>query len=146
MSVSKNAIFRHLPRSSCSVWGKICYTLNMPVRYKTRRASMEQPAPRARYDEFAEQFTSVLYDNWSDILVIINRQSPRIAALLKVATPSGLKRINGSWHIQVMIKRVVQRDKLRQPRDNEVVAQAIRTWAHSAAQLKLPRVTVNFEF
>lgn len=106
---------------------------------------MEQPAPRARYDEFAEQFTCVLHDNWSDILLVINRQSPRIAALLKVATPSGLKRINGSWYIQVMIKRVVQRDKLRQPRDNEVVAQAIRTWAHSAAQLKLPRVTVNFE-
>ena len=106
---------------------------------------MEQQAPRARYDEFAEQFTTVLHDNWSDILLVINRQSPRIAALLKVATPSGLKRVNGSWHIQVMIKRVVQRDKLRQPRDNEVVAQAIRTWAHSVAQLKLPRVTVNFE-
>ena len=106
---------------------------------------MEQQAPRARYDEFAEQFTTVLHDNWSDILLIINRQSPRIATLLKVATPSGLKRINGNWHIQVMIKRVVQRDKLRQPRDNEVVAQAIRAWAHAAAQLKLPRVTVIFE-
>lgn len=106
---------------------------------------MEQQAPRARYDEFAEQFTSVLHENWSDILLVINRQSPRIAALLKVATPSGLKRINGSWHIQVMIRRVVQRDKLRQPRDNEVVAQAIRTWAHTAGRLKLPRVTVNFE-
>ncbi len=105
---------------------------------------MEQ-TPRARYDEFAEQFTSVLYENWSEILQVINRQSPRIAALLRVATPSGLKRVNGGWHIQVMIKRVVQRDKLRQPRDNEVVAQAIRTWAHTAAQLKLPRVTVNFE-
>jgi hypothetical protein len=44
-----------------------------------------------------------------------------------------------------MTRRVVQRDKLRQPRDNEVVAQAIRSWAHRAAQLKLPRVTVNFE-
>ncbi|HEX6481644.1 MAG TPA: hypothetical protein VF043_22610 [Ktedonobacteraceae bacterium] len=106
---------------------------------------MEQEAPRARYDEFAEQFTTVLHENWSDILLVINRQSPRIAALLKVATPSGLKRVNGNWHIQVMIRRVVQRDKLRQPRDNEVVAQAIRTWAHSAARLKLPRVTVNFE-
>jgi hypothetical protein len=106
---------------------------------------MEQQAPRARYDEFAEQFTTVLHENWSDILLVINRQSPRIAALLKVATPSGLKRVNGSWHIQVMIRRVVQRDKLRQPRDNEVVAQAIRTWAHSAGQLRLPRVTVNFE-
>jgi len=106
---------------------------------------MEQQAPRARYDEFAEQFTTVLHDNWSDILLVINRQSPRIAALLKVATPSGLKRVNGSWYIQVMIKRVVQRDKLRQPRDNEVVAQAIRSWAHGAGHLKLPRVAVNFE-
>jgi len=106
---------------------------------------MEQQAPRARYDEFAEQFTTVLHDNWSDILLVIHRQSPRIAALLKVATPSGLKRVNGTWHIQVMIKRVVQRDKLRQPRDNEVVAQAIRAWAHAAGHLKLPRGKVNFE-
>jgi len=105
---------------------------------------MEQ-TPHARYDEFADQFTYVLHDNWSDILQVINNQSPRIAALLKVATPSGLKRVNGGWQIQVMTRRVVQRDKLRQPRDNEVVAQAIRSWAHRAAQLKLPRVTVNFE-
>ena len=105
---------------------------------------MEQK-PHARYDEFAEQFTSVLYAHWSDILAIINRQSPRVAALLRVATPSGLKRANGNWHIQVMTKRVVQPDKLRQPRDNEIVAQAIRLWAHSEAQLKLPRVTVDFE-
>lgn len=105
---------------------------------------MEQK-PRARYDEFAEQFTSVLYEHWSDILQIINRQSPRVAALLRVATPCGLKRENGTWRIQLLIKRVVQQDKLRQPRDNEIVAQAIRLWAHSAAQLKLPRVTVEFE-
>jgi len=101
--------------------------------------------PRARYDEFAEQFTSVLYKHWSDILQIINRQSPRVAALLRVATPSGLKRENGTWRVKLLIKRVVQQDKLRQPRDNEIVAQAIRLWAHSAAQLKLPRVTVEFE-
>jgi len=101
--------------------------------------------PRARYDEFAEQFTSILYDHWSDILQIIHRQSPRVAALLRVAAPSGLKRENGNWRIKVLIKRVVQQDKLRQPRDNEIVAQAIRLWAHSAAQLKLPRVTVEFE-
>jgi hypothetical protein len=107
-------------------------------------AFMEQK-PRARYDEFADQFTSVLHEHWSDILQVISRQSPRIAALLRVATPSGLKRVNGSWHISVMIRRVVQRDKLRQPRDNEIVAQAIRLWARSAAQLKLPRVTVDFE-
>jgi len=101
--------------------------------------------PRARYDEFAEQFTSVLYEHWTDILQIINRQSPRIAALLRVATPSGLQRMNGIWRIQVMTKRVVQRDKLHQPRDNEIVAQAIRRYFHSVAQLKLPRVTIDFE-
>ncbi len=105
---------------------------------------MEQ-VPRAGHDEFAAQFTSVLYENWSEILQVINRQSPRIAVLLRVAAPSGLKRINGGWHIQVMTRRVVQRDKLREPRDNEIVAQAIRAWARTAAQLKLPRVTVNFE-
>ncbi len=105
---------------------------------------MEQK-PRAHHDEFAEQFTSVLHDNWSDILAVINRQSPRVASLLQVATPSGLKRANGIWRIQVLIKRVVQRDKLHQPRDNEIVAQAIRLWAHSEAQLRLPRVTVDFE-
>jgi hypothetical protein len=86
-----------------------------------------------------------MYEHWSDILQIINRQSPRVASLLRVATPSGLKRMNGIWRIQVMTRRVVQHDKLRQPRDNEIVAQAIRLWAHSAAQLKLPRVTVDFE-
>jgi hypothetical protein len=106
---------------------------------------VEQKKPHARYDEFAEQFTSVMYEHWSDILQIINRQSPRVALLLRVATPSGLKRMNGVWHIQVMTKRVVQHDKLHQPRDNEIVAQAIRLWAHSAAQLKLPRVTVDFD-
>jgi hypothetical protein len=104
-----------------------------------------EPTPRAHYDEFADQFTSVLHEHWTDVLQIVNNQSPRIAALLKVAVPSGLKRVNGNWHIQVMTRQVVQRDKLRQPRDNEVVAQAIRAWAHRAAQLKLPRVTVNFE-
>ena len=105
---------------------------------------MEQK-PRARYDEFADQFTSVLHEHWTDILQIINRQSPRIATLLRVATPSGLQRMNGIWRIQVMTKRVVQRDKLHQPRDNEIVAQAIRSYFHSAAQLKLPSVTVDFE-
>lgn len=104
-----------------------------------------EPTPRAHYDEFADQFTSLLHQHWADVLQIINNQSPRIAALLKVAVPSGLKRVNGHWHIQVMTRQVAQRDKLRQPRDNEVVAQAIRAWAHRAAQLKLPRVTVNFE-
>ena len=101
--------------------------------------------PRARYDEFADQFTSIIYEHWSDILQIINRQSPRVAALLRVATPSGLKRANGVWYVQVMIKRVVQPDKLNQPSDNEIVAQAIRLWAHTEANLKLPRVMVRFE-
>ena len=105
---------------------------------------MEQK-PRARYDEFAEQFTAVMHDHWADILQIVNRQSPRVAALLRVATPSSLKRMNGNWHIQVVIRRVVQHDKLQQPKDNEIVAQAIRLWAHTAAQLKLPRVIVSFE-
>jgi len=105
---------------------------------------MEQK-PRARYDEFAEQFTAVMHDHWADILQIVNRQSPRVAALLRVATPSSLKRMNGNWHIQVVIRRVVQHDKLHQPKDNEIVALAIRLWAHTAAQLKLPRVIVSFE-
>src|SRR5437764_14380919 len=96
---------------------------------------------RARYD----QFTSIMYEHWSDILQVINRQSPRVAALLRVATPSGLKRVNGIWHVQVMIKRVVQPDRLHQPRDNEIVAQAIRLWAHTEAKLKLPHVKVSFE-
>ena len=106
---------------------------------------MEQQKPHARYDEFAQQFTSVMYEHWSDILQVINRQSPRVASLLRVATPAGLKRTNGIWRVQVMTKRVMQPDKLHQPRDNEIVGQAIRLWAHSAAQLKLPRIAVDFE-
>ena len=105
---------------------------------------MEQNKPHARYDEFAEQFTSVMHEHWSDILQLINRQSPRVALLLRVASPSGLKRMNGVWRIQVMTKRVVQQEKLHQPRDNEIVAQAIRLYYHQAADLKLPRVTVEF--
>lgn len=106
---------------------------------------MEQQKPHARYDEFAEQFTSVMSAHWSDILQVINRQSPRVASLLRVATPAGLKRSNGLWRVQVMTKRVVQHDKLHQPKDNEIVAQAIRLYFHSTAQLKLPRITVEFE-
>ncbi|GAC1393221.1 MAG: hypothetical protein NVS4B11_11620 [Ktedonobacteraceae bacterium] len=106
---------------------------------------MEQKKPHARYDEFADQFTSVMHMHWSDILQIVNRQSPRVATLLRVATPSGLKRTNGTWHVQVITKRLVQYEKLHQPQDNEIVAQAIRLWAHSAAQLKLPRLIVDFE-
>ena len=106
---------------------------------------MEPDTSRARYDEFSEQFTSVLYEHWSDILLIINRQSPRVAALLRVATPAGLKRMNGVWRIQIMTRRVVQHDKLHQPRDNEIVAQAIRLYYHQVAQFKLPKIIVEFE-
>lgn len=105
---------------------------------------MEQK-PRIHYDEFADQFTFLLHENWPDILQVISRQSPRVAALLRVAIPTGLQRTNGSWRIQIMARRVVQRDKLQQPRDNEVVAQAIRSWANTSARLKLPDVTVDFE-
>lgn len=106
---------------------------------------MEQNKPHARYDEFADQFTSVLHLHWSDILQIINRQSPRVATLLRVATLGGLKRTSGTWHVQVTIKRPVLYEKLRQPNDNEIVARAIQLWAQSAAQLKLPRLIVDFE-
>jgi hypothetical protein len=106
---------------------------------------MEQNTSHARYDEFAERFTSVLYDHWSEILLLVNRQSPRVAALLRVATPAGLKRMNGVWRIQIMTRRVAQHDKLHQPRDNEIVAQAIRLYYHQAAQFKLPKVIIDFE-
>jgi hypothetical protein len=58
---------------------------------------VEQKKPHAHYDEFAEQFTSLMFDHWADILQVINRQSPRVAALLRVATPAGLKRMNGVY-------------------------------------------------
>ncbi len=106
---------------------------------------MEQKKPRARHDEFAEQFTSVMYEHWSEILLIINRQSPRVASLLRVAAPAGLKRTNGVWRIQVMTRRVAQHEKLHYPRDNEIVAQAIRLFYHQTAGFKLPRVVVEFE-
>ncbi len=105
---------------------------------------MEQKS-RARHDSFAEQFTFVLHEHWSDILQVAHRHSPRVATLFQAATPSGLKRVDGGWQIQVTAKRVTPREKLSQPRDNEVLAQAIRAWAHSTAQLKLPRITVNLE-
>jgi len=105
---------------------------------------VEQQKPHARYDGFAEQFTEVMHTHWTDILQVIGRQSPRAAALLRAATPLGLKRTHGAWRVQVLTKQAVQHDKL-QPRDNEIVAQAIRLYFHHAAQLKLPRVTVEFE-
>lgn len=105
---------------------------------------MEQP-PRLGSEEFAEQFTSVLYEHWSEIIQMLHRQCPRLAALLEVSRPAGLKRVNGGWYIQVLTRRVAQPERLRQPRDNEIVAHAIRSWARSAAQLNLPHVTVKFE-
>ncbi len=106
---------------------------------------MEQKKPHARYDEFADQFTSVMHTHWPAILQIVNRQSPRAATLLRAATPKGLKRVDGTWHVQIVTKRPVLYEKLHQPRDNEIVAQAIRLWAQSTAQLKLPRLIVAFD-
>lgn len=104
---------------------------------------MEQ-TPRVRTEEFTERFTSVLYEHWSEIIQILNRQSPRIAALLDMSSPVGMKRINGGWQIQILTRRATQSERLRQPRDNEIVAHAIRSWARSTAQLNLPHVTVHF--
>lgn len=106
---------------------------------------MEQETSHTRYDEFAEQFTALMYKHWSDILLIVNCQSPRIASLLRLATPASLKRMNGIWRIQVITKPAVQHGKLRHPRDNEIVAQAIRLYYHRTAELKLPRISVEFE-
>jgi hypothetical protein len=105
---------------------------------------MEQP-PRIGNEEFTEQFTAVLYEHWSEVIRVLNRQSPRIAALLEISRPSGMKRVNGGWRIQVVIRKLAQPERLRQPRDNEIVAHAIRSWARSAAQLDLPQVIVKFE-
>ncbi|GCF10803.1 hypothetical protein [Dictyobacter arantiisoli] len=105
---------------------------------------MEQKQHRLGYDDFAEQFVSVLSDHWSDIIRIIERQSPRVSSLLRVAIPTNLKRINGTWRIQIAVRRISQRDGLQSPRDNEIVAQAIRLWAHSEAQFRLPRITIEF--
>lgn len=101
--------------------------------------------PRVATEDFTEQFIAILYAHWSDILLVLNRQSPRIASLLRVSSPSGMKRLNGGWQIQIVAGRMVQPEKLRQPRDNEIVAHAIRSWARSAARLDLPQVTVKFE-
>ena len=106
---------------------------------------MEYKKQHARYDEFADQFTFVMYEHWPAILQIINRHSPRLATLLRSATPKSLKRASGSWHIRVITKRLVLYEKLRQPHDNEILGQAIQLWAQSSAQLKLPRIVVDFE-
>jgi len=61
---------------------------------------------------------TIPHQHWSDILQIVNNQSPRCAALLTVAVPSGLKRVTGGCHIQVMTRRVTQRAKLSELREN----------------------------
>lgn len=101
--------------------------------------------PRVATENFAEQFTAVLYAHWSEIISVLNRQSPRLATLLRVSSPTGIRRTQTGWQIQVVIRRIAQPEKLRQPRDNEIVAHAIRSWARLTAQLDLPHVAVHFE-
>lgn len=104
-----------------------------------------EPMPRVGNEEFTEQFTALLCEHWSEILLVLKRQYPRIAASLQASRPAGMKRVNGGWQIQVMTRKGTQPERLRQPRENEIVAHAIRSWARSAAQLSLPHITVNFE-
>lgn len=101
--------------------------------------------PRVGNEEFTEQFTALLCEHWSEIIQVLRRQSPRIAALLQVARPSGMRRVNGGWQIQIMTRKMAQPERLRLPRDSEIAAHAIRSWARSAAQLNLPHIVVNFE-
>lgn len=105
---------------------------------------MEQRQQRIHTDDFLEQFLVLLTEHWPEIVLMINRQSPRLSTLLRTATPMGLKRVNGGWRIQVATRRTMHREHMRSPRDNEIVAQAIRLYYHQAAQLKLPRITVEF--
>ena len=104
-----------------------------------------EPMPRVGNEEFTEQFTALLCEHWSEIMQVLKRQSPRIAASLQISHPSSMKRINGGWQIQIIARKVAQPERLRQPRDSEIVAHAIRTWARSVAQLNLPYITVIFE-
>ena len=104
-----------------------------------------EPMSRVGNGEFTEQFTVLLYEHWSEIIQVLKRQSPRIAALLQTSRPSSMKRMNGGWHVQVLIRKIAQPERLRQPRDSEIVAHAIRSWARSAAQFSLPHITVHFE-
>ncbi len=105
---------------------------------------MEQP-PRVTTENFTEQFNAILYEYWSDILLVLHRQSPRLAEALRVSSPAGMKRVKGGWQIYVVVRSAAQPEKLRQPRDNEIMAHAIRSWARTAAQLDLPPVSVKFE-
>ncbi|MBO0779205.1 MAG: hypothetical protein J2P37_10300 [Ktedonobacteraceae bacterium] len=106
---------------------------------------MEQKKPRTYHDEFAEQFIALMYEQWLDILLVASQQSPRVASLLRVAAPVRLQRTKGMWRIQVATRSSEIREKLRQPRDNEILAQAIRLYYHREAQLKLPRISVDFD-
>ena len=105
---------------------------------------MEQRQQRIQRDDFVEQFICLLGRHWEDILLIVSRQSPRLAVLLRAASPSGMKRRNGRWRIQISTRRIMQRENLCSPRDNEIVAQAIRLYYHQVAQFRLPRITVEF--
>jgi hypothetical protein len=107
---------------------------------------MEQRQQHTQRDDFVEQFVVLLGMHWEDILLIVNRQSPRLAVLLRGTSPSGMKRMNGGWRIQISAHRIMQRENLCSPRDNEIVAQAIRLYYHQVAQFRLPRITVEFLF
>ena len=104
-----------------------------------------EPMPRVGNEEFTEQFTALLCEHWPEVIHVLRRQSPRIAALLQASRPLSMKRLNGGWHVQLLIKRSTQPERLRQPRDSEIVAHAIRSWARSAAQFSLPHITIHFE-
>jgi len=104
-----------------------------------------EPMPLVGNEEFTEQFTALLGEHWSEIMQVLKRQSPRIAASLQASRPSSMKRMNGGWQIHIIARKVAQPERLRQPRDSEIVAHAIRSWARSVAQLNLPYITVNFE-
>jgi len=104
-----------------------------------------EPMPRVRNEEFTEQFTALLYEHWSEIIQVLKQRSPRIAASLQVSHPAGMKRVNGGWQIQVITRKGAQSERLRQPREGELVAHAIRSWARSVAQFSLPHITVNFD-
>lgn len=106
---------------------------------------MEPRNARVRYDEFSDQFIFVMHEHWPDILQVVHRQSPRVAMLLRTSTPVGLKRNNGMWRIHIAARRAMQPEKLTHPRDNEIVAQAIRLFYHRTAQFKLPRILVDFD-
>jgi hypothetical protein len=123
----------------------LCYNLYTLVFTILKGEITMEQMPRVRTEAFTEQFTVVLYEHWIEIIDVLNRQSPRLAALLRGSRPVGMKRTYGGWLIMIMTRRVEQPDKLRQPRDNEVVAHAIRSWARAVASLSLPQITVQFE-